>query len=139
MNVDSWNPSRVPIHSESAFNGDLERIEEVEPAMQSSKTVPAETLEQLRADREAIAAELPEAIQRSERLREAAVENTMSGRLRRAVHQSRCALDTIARDAGIPVELLCDWLAGDRTLRSDVLDRVAQAVGAEMSITLRPR
>ena len=29
--------------------------------------------------------------------------------------------------------------AGDRTLRSDVLDRVAQAVGAEMSITLRPR
>jgi hypothetical protein len=107
--------------------------------MPSSKTVPPEMLEQLRADREAIAAELPEAIQRSERLREAALENTMSGRLRRAVHQSRRPLDAIARDAGIPVELLCDWLAGDRTLRSDALDRVAQAVGAELSITLRPR
>ena len=107
--------------------------------MPSSKTIPPELLEQLRADREAIAAELPEAIQRSERLREAAAENTMSGRLRRAVHQSRRPLDTIAGEAGIPVELLCDWLAGDRTLRSDVLDRVAQAVGAEMSITLRPR
>jgi len=107
--------------------------------MQSSKTVPAEILEQLRADREAIASELPEATQRAERLREAAAENTVSGRVRRAVHQSRRPLDAIARDAGIPVELLCDWLAGDRTLRSDVLDRVAQAVGAEMSITLRPR
>ena len=107
--------------------------------MQSSKTVPADVLEQLRADRDAIAAELPEATQRAERLHEAAAENTISGRVRRAVHQSRRALDAIARDAGIPVELLCDWLAGDRTLRSDVLDRVAQAVGAEMSITLRPR
>jgi hypothetical protein len=102
-------------------------------------TVPTELLEQLRADREAIAVELPEAIQRSEELREAAVENTVSGRVRRAVHQSRRPLDAIARDAGIPVELLCDWLAADRTLHSDVLDRVAQAVGAEMSITLRPR
>ena len=107
--------------------------------MPSSKTVPPDVLEQLRADREAIAAELPEAIQRSERLSEAATENTMSGRLRRAVHQSRRALDAIAGDAGIPVELLCDWLAGDRTLRSDVLDRGTQAVGAEMPITLRPR
>jgi hypothetical protein len=105
--------------------------------MQSSKTVPVEILEQLRADRDAIAAELPEAIQRAERLREAATENTVSGRVRCAVHQSRRPLDDIARDAGIPVELLCDWLAGERTLRSDVLDRVAQAVGAEMSVTLR--
>jgi hypothetical protein len=107
--------------------------------MQSSKTVPAELLEQLCADREAIAAELPEAVQRAERLREAAIENTVSGRLRRAVHQSQRPLDAVAGDAGITAELLCDWLAGDRTLRSDVLDRVAQAVGAEMSITLRPR
>ncbi len=105
--------------------------------MQTSKKVPPELLERLRADREAIAAELPEAAERAERLREAAAENTVSGRLRWAVHQSRRPLDSIARDAGIGVELLCDWLAADRNLRSDVLDRVAQAVGAEMSITLR--
>jgi hypothetical protein len=105
--------------------------------MQSSKTVPPELLEQLRADREAVAAELPEVTQRAQRLIEAAAENTVSGRLRHAVHESRRPLDAVARDAGIPAESLCDWLAGDRTLRSDVLDRVAQAVGAEMSITLR--
>ncbi len=97
--------------------------------MQTSKKVPPELLERLRADREAIAAELPEAAERAERLREAAAENTVSGRLRWAVHQSRRPLDSIAHDAGIGVELLCDWLAADRNLRSDVLDRVAQAVG----------
>ena len=70
--------------------------------MQSSKTVPAEILEQLRADREAIAAELPEAIQRAERLREAAAENTVSGRVRRAVHQSRRPLDAIAAMRAYP-------------------------------------
>jgi hypothetical protein len=105
--------------------------------MRSPKTVPPELFAQLRADRDAIAAELPEAVQRAERLREAAAENTVSGRVRHAVHQSRRPLDAVARDAGIPIELLCDWLAGDRTLRSDALDRIAQAVGAEMAVTLR--
>jgi hypothetical protein len=93
-------------------------------------------LEQLRRDREPIAAELPQAIRRGERLREAAAETTVCGHLRRAIHQSRRPLDAIAADAGIPVELLCDWLAGDRTLRSDALDRLAQAVAAEISIRL---
>jgi len=93
-------------------------------------------LEQLRRDREPIAAELPQAIRRGERLCEAAAETTVSGHLRRAIHQSRRPLDAIAADAGIPVELLCDWLAGDRTLRSDALDRLAQAVAAEISIRL---
>jgi hypothetical protein len=103
----------------------------------SSKTVPAELLEQLKRDRESIAAELPDARDRAERLREAAAENTISGRLRSAIHQSRRRLDAIANDAGISVESLCDWLSGDRTLRSDVLDRLAQAVGADVAVTLR--
>jgi hypothetical protein len=94
-------------------------------------------LEQLRADRKTIAAELPEATERAQRLSEAGAENTVSGSVRRAVHRSRRPLDAIARDAGIPADLLCDWLAGDRTLRSDVLDRVAQAVGADIAVTLR--
>ena len=104
----------------------------------SSKTVPPELLEQFRQDRALIAAEVPEATQRGERLREAAAENTVSGHLRRAIHQSRRRLDEIARDAGISVESLCDWLSGDRTLRSDVLDRLPQAVGADIAVTLRP-
>ena len=104
---------------------------------ESSKIVPPELLERLCADREVIAGGLPEAIQRAERLREAAAENTVSGHVRRAVHRSRRPLEAIAHDAGIPLEVLCDWLSGERTLRSDVLDRVAQAVGAEIAVTLR--
>ena len=107
------------------------------PTNRSSKTAPADLLEQLKRDRELIAAELPEAIERGDRLREAAAENTVCGHLRRAIHQSRRQLDSIAGEAGIDVELLCDWLAGDRTLRSDVLDRLAQAVGADLAVTLR--
>jgi hypothetical protein len=103
----------------------------------SSRTVPPEVLDQLRADRDSIAAELPGAAKQAERLREAAAEDTLSGHLRQAVHQSRRPLDAIAADAGIPVELLCDWLSGDRTLRSDVLDRVAQAAGAAITVTPR--
>jgi hypothetical protein len=103
-------------------------------ATRSSKTAPPELLEQLRAERVAIAAELPEA---AERLREAAAENTVSGHVRLAVHHSRRPLETIARDSGISSDLLCDWLSGERTLRSDALDRVAQAVGADIAVTLR--
>ena len=99
---------------------------------------PAEQ-ERLAEYRRQIAAELPDLQARDQLRKDARQESTFSGELRRAVHQSRHPLDAIARDAGMPVELPCDWLAGDRTLRSDVLDRVAQAVGAEMSITLRPR
>ena len=107
------------------------------PTNPSLKTAPADLLDELKRDRELIAAELPEAIKRGERLREAAAENTLSGHLRRAIHQSRRPLDAIANDAGIGRESLCDWLAGDRTLRSDVLDRLAQAVSAEVAVTLR--
>lgn len=103
----------------------------------SSKMIPADLLDQLQRDRKLIAAELPDALERGERLREAAAENTVCGHLRRAIHQSRRRLDTIANDVGIPVESLCDWLAGERTLRSDVLDRLAQAVGADIAVTLR--
>jgi hypothetical protein len=106
-------------------------------ARRSTKTAPPELLGQLQADRAAIAAELPDAIQRAERLREASAENTVSGHIRRAVHQSGRSLHWIARTAGISVELLADWLAGDRTLRSDVLDRTAQAVGADIAVTPR--
>src|SRR5260370_40306462 len=102
----------------------------------SSKSVPADLLEQLNRDRELIAAELPEATQRGERLHEAAAENTVSGHLRRAIHQSRRRLDAIARDAGISVESVCDWLSGDRALRPDVLDRLAQAAGADGRVPL---
>jgi|SRR5713101_4981638 len=106
--------------------------------MTTAKTTPPELLEQLRRDREKIAAELPELMKRGKRLDEAAAENSLSGHLRRAIHQSRRPLKRIAGEAGLDVFLLCDFLEGTATLRSDVLDRLAQAVGATIHVESAP-
>jgi DNA-binding phage protein len=98
--------------------------------MATTKSIPEGLLEQLRRDREKIAAELPELIERGQRLEEAASENSFCGHLRRAIHRSRQGLTKVAAEVGLDVFVLCDFLEGTRTLRSDVLDRLAQAVGA---------
>jgi hypothetical protein len=96
--------------------------------------IPSELLSQIHHDREAVRQELPELADRDARMCEAAAENTLSGHLRQAIHQSRRPLDDIAREAGMPTTVLCDFLEGERTLRSDVLDRLAQAVGVSVSL-----
>ena len=110
--------------------------------MATIKRIPEELLEQLRSDRAKIAEELPELGERNRRLDEAASENSLCGHLRRALHRSGQPLKKIAAAAGLDVFVLCDFLEGTRTLRSDVLDRLAQAVGAtihlEPSATQRP-
>lgn len=104
--------------------------------MATAKTIPAELLEQLRRDRERITAELPELMERGQRLEEAASENSLCGHMRRAVHRSGRTLKQIAAEVGLDVLVLCDFLEGTATLRSDVLDRLAQAVG--VTIHLEP-
>jgi hypothetical protein len=107
--------------------------------MATTKTIPVELLEQLRRDREKIAGELPELIERGDRLDEAAAEDSLSGHLRRAIHHSGRPLKRIAAEVGLDVFALCDFLEGTRNLRSDVLDRLAQAAGATIHIeTTRP-
>ena len=54
-------------------------------------------------------------------------ESTLSGELRRAVHESDFSLAEIATRAGITPIMLDDFLTGERTLRSDVIDRLASA------------
>jgi hypothetical protein len=103
----------------------------------SPDNVSPELLEQLRRDRAQIADELPELDERHERMVEAKGEDTFSGHLRRAVHGSGRVVREIAAEAGIPPEALCDFLEGTRTLRSDVLDRLAQALDA--TIAVEPR
>ncbi len=88
----------------------------------------------MKRDRELLAQELPELVERDERMQEAAAEETLCGHLRRAIHQSRRPLRDLARDAGISTTLLCDFLEGERTLRSDVLDRLTHAVGVTVSL-----
>lgn len=93
-------------------------------------------MDQIRRDRELIAAELPDLEERHEHIVEAKLEDTFSGHLRQAIHGSGRLVREVAADAGITSQQLGDFLEGVRTLRSDFLDRLAQAVGA--NITIQP-
>jgi len=53
--------------------------------------------------------------------------------LRRAVHASELSLSAIATQAGITPLLLDEFLTGERTLRSDVMDRLAGALGCQLT------
>src|SRR5882672_4050416 len=83
----------------------------------------------LRRHRQQVAAELPDLIERDRLRKEAREETTLSGELRRAVHSTALSLTAIAARAGISPMLLDDFLTGERTLRSDVMDRLAEIVG----------
>jgi DNA-binding phage protein len=100
----------------------------------SERQIPEELLSQIERDRELIEQELPALADRDARMREAAAEDTLCGHLRQAIHRSRRPLRDIAREVGISTTVLCDFLEGERTLRSDVLDRLAQAVGVTISL-----
>ncbi len=102
----------------------------------SEKQIPEELLARMEGDRKLIEQELPDLADRDVRMREAAEEDTLSGHLRRAIHHSRRPLKDIGSEAGISTTLLCDFLEGERTLRSDVLDRLTQAV--EVTISMVP-
>lgn len=83
-------------------------------------------------------AELPDLLELGRRMREASAENTLSGHLRRAIHRSRQELAEIAAAAGITALELNEFLTGDRTLRSDVLDRLASAVNFSQALSQVP-
>lgn len=76
-------------------------------------------------NRRLIAAELPDLAARDQMRKEARDEPTLSGELRRAIHASTLSLGRISTQAGIPAVALDEFLTGERTLRSDVLDRLA--------------
>jgi len=97
----------------------------------ADRRIPQQLRSQLKRDRELIEQELAE---RDGHMKEAAAEETLCGTVRRAIHQSRRPLRDIAAEAGISTTVLCDFLEGERTLRSDVLDGITQAVRAEISL-----
>jgi len=94
-----------------------------------SRELTAEEQARLQRHREQIAAELPDLTARDRMRKEAREEATLSGELRRAVHASQLSLSVIATQAGIPPLALDEFLTGERTLRSDVLDRLAKVLG----------
>ncbi|NLF68456.1 MAG: hypothetical protein GX575_05295 [Candidatus Anammoximicrobium sp.] len=84
-------------------------------------------VEQLRLERlrEQVAAELPDMTARDQLRKEARTEATLSGDLRRAIHASPMSLSSIAKETRMDPIMLDEFLTGERTLRSDVMDRLA--------------
>ena len=64
-------------------------------------------------------------------------EPSFCGQLRQAIHRRGRLIAHLAAEAGITTQQLSDVLAGDRTLRSDVLDRLTAAVGASLIVAER--
>jgi hypothetical protein len=98
-------------------------------ARRITRELTPEEQERLRRNREMVAAELPDLIKRDQMRKEAREEATLSGELRRAVHAGGVSVTKIAEDIGISPTALDEFLTGERTLRSDVLDRLAAVVG----------
>jgi hypothetical protein len=98
----------------------------------SRELTPAEQ-QRLAEYREQIAKELPELEARDQMRKDARREATLSGELRRAIHASDLSLAEIATRADITPIMLDDFLTGERTLRSDVIDRLTIALGYELS------
>ena len=90
--------------------------------------------EQLRLERlrDQIAAELPDMTARDQLRKEARTEATLSGDLRRAIHASPMSPSSIAKQARIDPIMLDEFLTGERTLRSDVMDRLAGTLGYDL-------
>ncbi|HYV35529.1 MAG TPA: hypothetical protein VE988_07490 [Gemmataceae bacterium] len=86
----------------------------------------------IKQNRDLIAKELPDLIARDQMRKEAQDEPTLSGELRRAIHSSNLSLDAIASHALITPLMLDEFLTGERTLRSDVMDRLAIALALHM-------
>ncbi len=98
-------------------------------ARRVTRALTPEEQDRLRRYREQIACELPDLAERDRMRKEAREEATLSGELRRAIHASSLSLVTLAEHAGISPLALDEFLTGERTLRSDVLDRLAGSLG----------
>ena len=91
--------------------------------------------ERLTEQRAQVARELPEMIARDQMRKEAREESTLCGELRRAIHASELSIAIIASRVGVTASMLDEFLTGERTLRSDVMDRLAKVLGYELNRT----
>jgi hypothetical protein len=98
-------------------------------ARRVTRDLTPEEQSRMRRYREQIASELPELAERDRMRKEAREEATLSGALRRTIHSHPLSLFMIAERAGISPLALDEFLTGERTLRSDVLDRLADVLG----------
>lgn len=102
-------------------------------ARRITRELTAAEQQRVQCRRDQIAGELPELAARDQLRKEAREEATLSGQLRRAIHASQLSLSVIAERAGITPLQLDEFLTGQRTLPSDVIDRLANVLGCELN------
>jgi ribosome-binding protein aMBF1 (putative translation factor) len=87
---------------------------------------------QIKRSQEQVKDELPDLARRLQFANEAAKEASFSGELRRAIHASGLTLNHIASRVGTTPIVLDEFLTGERTLRSDIIDRLAALLGCTL-------
>jgi ABC-type phosphate transport system auxiliary subunit len=97
-----------------------------------SRELTGDERERLARHRQQIAGELPDLEARDQMRKDAREESTLSGELRRAIHESDLSLVEIAAQANVSPIVLDDFLTGERTLRSDVIDRLTRVLRLEL-------
>src|SRR5262245_4375986 len=102
---------------------------------QMIKKLPSGLMKDIRRSRALIAKELPELIEKGQRLRDAKNEPTVSGALRRAIHSSKLLLPDLADRAETDMDALDAFLTDERPLDSDVIDRLARVLKLRLETT----
>ncbi len=80
-----------------------------------------------------IAAELPDLVAQDQRRVDARKENTVSGQLRRALHEAGIRQRDGAAAAGISIKEYAAWTAGDAPMPTTAFDRLAELVHLHLS------
>lgn len=110
-----------------------------QPIKRSSRELTPEEIARLQKHRAAIAEELPDLVARNQLRKEAAEEQTLTGSIRRAIHASGISINRIAEQSGISLVMLDEFLTGERTLRSDVLDKLAATLRLQVQSAPAPK
>ena len=82
--------------------------------------------------REQVKQELPELTRRDQLRKNAVQEDTPSGALRRAIHKSDILISEIARRSGIGLLELDEFLTGERTLPSNIINQLVEILGCKL-------
>jgi len=88
--------------------------------------------QRLERARAAVAQELPDLMRRDQLRTDAAKEDTVSGALRRRIHRGGIPVTEIAERCGVELRELDEFLTGERTLPSDVIDRLVDILDCKL-------
>ena len=104
----------------------------VREARRVYRELTAEEQARLEQAREQIKEELPLLIERQRMAKAAQEEDTFSGELRRRIHNSDILISEIARRCGIGLLELDEFLTGERTLPSNIINQLVEILGCKL-------